>query len=48
MSRYAKWFFAVGLAVLAGSLSSCASGPWSPELPEKGSAKGGAAWLMKR
>jgi hypothetical protein len=49
MSRYMKLVLTIGLLVFAGALlSSCASGPWSPELPEKGSAKGGAAWLMKR
>ena len=36
----------VGIGVLA--TSDATTGNWSPDLPEKGSAKGGASLLMKR
>ena len=42
---------AIGLAIGLGlAATSCATtnGNWSSDLPEKGSAKGGASLLMKR
>jgi hypothetical protein len=50
ISRQLKLLFVVGVTALAGLLlSSCVTpGHWTPELPEKGSAKGGASLLMIR
>ena len=45
IGRWAALLLLIGGAML---LTSCATGPWQPELPEKGSAKGGAAYLMAR
>lgn len=42
----APWVSVVGAVML---LTSClTTGPWEPEFPAKGSAKGGASLLMKR